>query len=142
MSELAHLWPKVTDRLSVGGLDACWNWQGKLTDGYGRIWDGPARRAYRSHRVIWTLLRGPIPEGLTIDHLCRNRACGNPRHMELVTRRENVLRGEGHTAVNAAKTHCSRGHEFNEENTKWRTDGTRCCKTCRRDNERRRRAAR
>jgi hypothetical protein len=75
------------------------------------------------------LFVGPIPEGLVIDHLCRNRGCINPTHMEPVTNAENVLRGEGPTAVNARKTHCKRGHPFDDVNTYVYAKG-RACRMC------------
>jgi hypothetical protein len=73
-------------------------------------YDGKVRLA---HRVIYEYLVGPIPDGLSIDHLCRVRHCVNPAHLEPVTHRENVLRGQAPTAVNGRKTRCKRGHEFN-----------------------------
>ncbi len=80
---------------------------------------------------------GPIPAGMEIDHLCRNRACAAPAHLEAVTHHENLLRDETLTAANAAKTHCKRGHLFDEANTMVYR-GSRFCLTCRRlDRERR-----
>ena len=70
-----------------------------------------------AHRVMYELFVGPIPEKLQLDHLCRNRPCFNPKHLEPVTARENLLRGETHAAINASKTHCKRGHAFTPENT-------------------------
>jgi hypothetical protein len=87
----------------------CWEWTAcKIKTGYGRVQmkEGPKL----AHRIIYELLVGPIPEGLTLDHLCRNRSCVNPSHLEPVTMRENCLRGTGPTAINARKTHCIRGH--------------------------------
>ena len=93
----------------------CWIWTaGKSKDGYGRI--GVCGAARLAHRIAWIMERGNIPDGMTIDHLCRNRACQNVQHMELVTNRENVLRGYGPTAVNGRKTHCIRGHELSGYN--------------------------
>jgi hypothetical protein len=80
--------------------------------------------------VAYELAIGPIPEGLTIDHLCRNRGCVNPAHLEAVTNRTNLLRGDGIAALNARKTHCKRGHEFTPENTYVWREGTRACRAC------------
>lgn len=117
-----RLWEKV-DRSEP---DQCWIWTGALdTAGYGKI--RRARAEVRStggphhwpaHRLSYTLLVGPILEGLDVDHLCRNRACVNPGHLEPVSRQVNVLRGVGLSALNALKTHCIRGHEFNDKNTR------------------------
>lgn len=117
----------------------CWLWGGKTDgDGYGVFGAGPDR----IHRVVWQELVGPVPEGLVLDHLCRVRTCCNPDHMRCVTPGENVLCGYGISAMNARKTHCANGHEFNEENTSPRKGrGGRECKPCRRDQARRRRAA-
>ncbi len=103
----------------------CWEWTGTLNEsGYGIInIDG---RMYRAHRLMWVWRRGPIPEGLVIDHLCRNRSCVNPAHMEVVTHRVNILRGNGASARQARKTHCVRGHEFTTENTLIYRAGRRC----------------
>jgi hypothetical protein len=82
------------------------------------------------HRLTYELFTGlPIPEGLQIDHLCRNRACVKPTHLEPVTMQENLNRGESR---NVYRTHCRNGHEFTEENTYIHpTGGSRTCRTCR-----------
>lgn len=80
-----------------------------------------------AHRVAYEAIKGPIPEGLVIDHLCRVRWCCNPEHLEAVTNEENILRGESPPARNARKERCDRGHELVP-----RSDGKRYCPTCRR----------
>lgn len=118
----------LMDRSTVTD-DGCWEWQGHTTRGYGRVHrDG---RTHAVHRLAYELLVGPIPAGLTIDHLCRNRACFNTAHLEPVTLRENILRGETIAAENAAKTHCKNGHPFDDENTgRDKTRGARYCREC------------
>lgn len=79
---------------------------------------------------MYELYKGAIPEGLQIDHLCRVRRCINPDHLEAVTRHENILRGESVIAKLARKTHCSKGHPFDAQNTYQRLTGGRDCKAC------------
>src|SRR5438132_10157018 len=94
----------------------CWIWEGAWSKkGYGNVrYEGKVQAA---HRVFYMLLRGPIPEGLTLDHLCRVRSCVNPDHLEIVTNRVNRERGYSPPAMNRRKTHCKRGHLFDEHNT-------------------------
>ncbi len=116
-------------------LGPCWLWTGRLNrGGYGV---GYADRAVRVHRWAYELLHGPIPDGLDIDHLCRVRRCVNPAHLEAVTRRENLRRGNGVGAQHAKQTHCVHGHAFDEANTYWRRDGSRDCRACRRERKER-----
>lgn len=109
--------------------NGCLNWTGKLDNGYGRFWyEG---RTMLAHRVAWEIENGPVPDGLHIDHLCRNRACVEVAHMEPVTIAENVLRGIGITAVNATKTVCKHGHALDQKNTyRRRGRGHRVCIRC------------
>jgi hypothetical protein len=101
-----------------------------------------------THRVFYEIFIGPIPEGLHIDHLCRNRPCVNPVHLEPVTSRENVLRSPiTRASINAARTHCPRGHEYSESNVYWDRSRnparpSRKCKACQHMRARARRAAR
>ena len=97
-------------------------------NGYGKIsFQGKGDYA---HRVSYILFVGPIPEGLEPDHKCRNRACINPDHLEAVTRRVNLLRGETLAAAMATKTYCDSGHAFTEANT-YMWNSTRNCRECR-----------
>lgn len=107
----------------------CWNWNGSMyANGYGKI----GKAGYMAHRVAYELTKGSVPEDMALDHLCRNRKCINPDHLEIVTLVENVMRGESQHAKNAKKTHCINGHEFNEANTYKRRDrNTRECIACR-----------
>lgn len=119
----------------------CWDWTGYLQRGYGRIKDNSKQR--RAHRWAYEAFVGPISRGLTIDHLCRNRACVNPAHLEVVSAGENVLRGYAPAAINARKTHCKYGHRFTVETAKpvkrhGRIVGV-CCRICERRERRRRR---
>lgn len=109
----------------------CWIWCGSLgRGGYGKV--GHYGKTLLAHRFVYTELVGPIPRGLQLDHLCRTRACVNPDHLEPVTCRENLMRGDTWQARNAAKTHCPRGHEYTEQNTYRYPDGRRRCILCRR----------
>lgn len=94
----------------------CWLWM-LSTDGRGYGQFLYKNKNIKAYRAAFDLFRGPVPEGKVIDHLCRVRLCVNPNHLEPVSFKENVLRGESPTAINARKTHCIRGHEFTEKNT-------------------------
>lgn len=120
----------VWRQVETGPETKCWPWLGPVgEDGYGRVYVGGGR-SRGVHRVAYELKIGPIPEGLVIDHLCRNRACCNPAHLEPVTNRENILRGIGVSAINARRIVCVNGHPFDEENTYNPPRGGRDCKTC------------
>lgn len=125
-----RFWRKVQGPDPLG----CWTWAGSLNRaGYGQFTlRGP--RNVMAHRYAYEALIGPIPDGLTIDHLCRNKACLNPWHLEPVPNGVNIRRGG-----NAVKTHCPRGHEYRAENT-YLYRGSRYCRTCQNDQRRERRA--
>ena len=117
----------------------CWEHELKaMPSGYRQVQYASIRVVL--HRLVYEQLRGPIPDGLQIDHLCRNRGCCNPDHLEPVTGRVNTLRGETVTAANAAKTHCPQGHAYESENLYVYPNGSRCCRECRREIQRRYRA--
>lgn len=117
------------ERLVIKVDDGCWLWTGATqAGGYGRFF-GEDRKAVLVHRWTYEHFVGPIPDGLTIDHLCRNTSCVNPDHLEPVTREVNAHRGN----PNAGKTHCTNGHEFTPENTYVppKRPGVRACRACR-----------
>ena len=131
--------PTVRFWVKVQKTAACWIWMGtKTTGGYGQFCDWNGNRV-GAHRFAYKLLIGPIPSGLTIDHLCRNPACVRPDHLQLVTIQENIRRGNCVQAVNARKTHCIRGHPFDEQSSCVRPK-QRVCRTCKSQNQRRRRS--
>ena len=106
---------RIEGKISPEPTSGCWLWTAAvLPDGYAALWNG--RRMAKAHRVIYELLRGPVPVGLDLDHLCRVRCCVNPDHLEPVTRRENIRRGVGPVAAHMAKTHCIYGHPFSGSN--------------------------
>lgn len=122
---------QIYPRLRFG--DGCWTWTGyRDAKGYGvvRI-GGRGGKNFKVHRWVYCFVNGPMPEGLVTDHLCRNRACCNPRHLQAVSPWLNAHRGVGQGAINAAKLECPRGHPYTQENTRI-TYGRRRCRTCQR----------
>lgn len=133
-----RLWSKL-DRSDP---KACWVWPGgKNRKGYGVIESGaPYHRPRPAHRVAYELTIGPIPEGLVIDHLCRNHSCVNPAHLEAVTIRENIMRGVNPKVLLHLARKCKRGHDLTPENSVWhKSNGKRRCRECIREYSRQRR---
>jgi hypothetical protein len=126
----------ILERVKVDAKTGCWEWQGSGTNGgYGQASVG-GRKVY-THRYTYERFVGPIPDGLVIDHLCRNRHCANPLHLEPVSMRENLVRSphwkDGSWVWLTPRTHCKRGHEFTAENTGViSTTGNRYCRECNR----------
>lgn len=120
----------MTDALAINLEAPCWLFQGALNNGGYKSVQFRGKR-WMAHRMMWTVMRGEIPEGMDIDHLCRVRSCGNPQHMEVVTRSENLRRG---ISANGIKTHCSRGHPYDETNTR-SYKGGRVCRACQKASE-------
>jgi hypothetical protein len=119
-------------RIAYEPMSGCWLWLGTSSRGYGKL--SLRGRNVWAHRFAYEAYVGPIPAGLELDHLCRQHCCVNPEHLEAVTHRENILRGEWFVAAHARKTHCVHGHEFNDANTYIRTEKnglSRVCRTCR-----------
>ena len=115
---------------STTKTESCWLWTGTISDGYGQFYVNGRR--VRAHRYSYEQRRGPIPAGLQLDHLCRVRHCVNPDHLEVVTNRVNVLRGDGITARQARQTMCRNGHPLAGDNLAVCSRGKRTCLTCRR----------
>lgn len=118
-----RFWAKIEMEPNSG----CFIWMGKRKpNGYGIFnWDGKPGYA---HRFAYQLTKGPIPSGLALDHLCRLRPCANAAHLEAVSQRENLLRGDTLTAFHATKTHCKHGHTLADAYVRKR--GWRTCRTC------------
>jgi hypothetical protein len=131
---------RIADKIDFDDATGCWNWTGALTDGgYGKV--KIDRRTLRAHRAIYELLVEAVPRHLEMDHLCRNRRCVNPDHLEPVTRSENVLRGLSPLMIgelNRSRETCLHGHPFDEANTYVnKNTGWRACRTCKKAGRRR-----
>lgn len=141
VENVPDLYDRLVKHADVTG-DGCWPWQAATTeDGYGVVtihW-----HSYRPYRLMLQLHTGqPIPEGMPVDHVCRNRACIRPDHLRVVTAQVNSIENNvGPSAINAAKTHCKRGHPLSGDNLIRTSDG-RACRTCQRAHERRWKARR
>ncbi len=123
--------PTMEERFwaKVEKTETCWLWTASLHQGYGVLWNGSRMEA--AHRIAYKLLKGNIPSTLELDHLCRNPQCCNPEHLELITHRQNILRGISPAAKRAKQTHCPQSHPYDLFNTRIKPDGTRSCKKCR-----------
>lgn len=118
--------------IAVDVQTRCWNWLGHIGDtGYGRVYQPATRRTGHAHRVAYETFVGPIPAGMQLDHLCRNRACCNPAHLEPVTAFINVRRGQSPAMQARRRTHCAKGHPFALHGVV--RHGRRICRTCQND---------
>lgn len=137
----AHVPERYASRIQIAET-GCWMWTGAKSGSSGKVQYGTVRLVggirTGAHRAVYAEVRGPIPEGLDIDHLCRVTLCVNPDHLEPVTHRENLRRG-----VQGQATHCRQGHEFTPENTylrRGKNEGWRDCRTCMKERTDRHRA--
>lgn len=127
----AHQQDRFWAKVEVNHPSACWQWVGATWKGYGQVnIDG---RLYKAHRLAYALLLGDPPIDRQLDHLCRNTGCVNPDHLRIVSNRENGVAGYSTAGINARKTHCIRGHAFDDLNTiiiVYRGTVARRCRRC------------
>ena len=136
MRPVRSLEDRFWEKVDVGGPDDCWHWRGASTyHGYGKINLGRNADGYDlAHRVSWRFANGDIPEGLQMDHLCRNPSCVNPAHLEAVTAQENIRRGRAPSILIHLSGRCARGHHRSESYIRKGTNRVVYCRACRREN--------
>jgi len=118
----------VLSRLDITDGNSCWIWTGGKCNGYGST--TLKSKSYLVHIIVYEYFMGPVPEGLDLHHKCENSLCANPNHLESLTRKDHIHKGNSPFAVNARKTHCIHGHEFTFSNTYVTPDGRRQCVEC------------
>lgn len=130
---------RLAEKLSHDIDTGCWLWTASTNgNGYGYLnpLRGQKKATRGAHRIVYELLVEKVPKDLQCDHVCRNRLCANPAHIDIVTARENTLRGLGLAAANSKKTHCQNGHELAGTNLIITSNGGRQCKKCLRVSQR------
>lgn len=121
---------RFNEKYEVDSRSGCWLWTAScVEDGYGQFRFSPKKMG-KAHVFAYQHYVGPVPSGMQLDHLCRVRRCVNPDHLEVVTGWENTMRGDTPAAINARKTHCPRGHPYDEQNTYLDKTCRRHCRSC------------
>jgi hypothetical protein len=119
---------ELKSKTKLDPMTDCWIWSGRTHYGYGRV--NYKRKLWQAHRLFYTLFVGHIHQGHEIDHVCHNRACVNPEHLEQVTHTENMIRASGFAGINASKKECVRGHPLRGDNVYSYTTKQRLCREC------------